>query len=234
VLAILSGDPILADVFKNNRDIHTTVASRVFHVNEDQVTKNQRRDAKVINFGIIYGMGISALQKNLGTTRGEAETFYEAYFTEFPDIRKYLDGVKKSAKETLETKTLFGRIRNFPMFRSKLPFMQALAERTAVNAPIQGTAADLIKLAMVDTYRMIIKNGWQDKIFPVLQIHDEMVYEVPDELVSDFAKALKTSMESVLITHSADIITELAKTTDIPVTVEVESGDRLDNLTLIV
>jgi DNA polymerase-1 len=231
VLAILSGDPILADVFRNNKDIHTTVASRVFHVSEDQVTKNQRRDAKVINFGIIYGMGISALQKNLGTTRSEAETFYEAYFNEFPDIKNYLNGVKKSAKETLETKTLFGRIRHFPMFKSKLPFMQALAERTAVNAPIQGTAtADIIKLAMVDVQQMIEKRGWTKDIHPVLQIHDELVYEVPDALVADFAKELKNTMESVLITHKQHIVMELAKTLDIPITVDVETGDRLDNL----
>jgi DNA polymerase-1 len=230
VLAILSGDPILEDVFTNNRDIHATVASRVFHVAESEVTKNQRRDAKVINFGIIYGMGITALQKNLGTTRGEAETFYEAYFNEFPAIRNYLDNVKNTARETLMTKTLFGRVRNFLMFKSKLPYMQALAERTAVNAPIQGTAADLIKLAMIDVETMIHNKNWESKICSVLQIHDELVYEVPNELVSEFAVELKKTMESVLQTHDDLIDKSLAKTLAIPITVSVETGDNLGNL----
>lgn len=228
VLAMLSGDPILHDVFKGSKDIHTTVASRVFGVSESDVTKNQRRDAKVINFGIIYGMGISALQKNLGGTRAQAEQFYEAYFHEFPNIRQYLDEVKETAKKTLQTKTLFGRIRNFPMFRSKLPFMIALAERTATNAPIQGTAADIIKLAMVDMDQTIQNHGWQDCIFPVLQIHDEIVYEVPDDLIDDFSQVLRTTMESVITTHTEIIDPEIAKTTDIPITVSVEVGQNLE------
>lgn len=230
VLAMLSGDPILCDVFQTGKDIHTTVASRVFHVPENEVTKNQRRDAKVINFGIIYGMGISALQKNLGGTRVEAEQFYQAYFTEFPAIRAYLDSVKKTAKETLETKTLFGRVRNFPMFRSKLPFMIALAERTAVNAPIQGTAADIIKLAMVDMDNVIKKEGWEDKIYPILQIHDEIVYEVPNALVDDFASKLRETMESVISTHKDIIDKEVVETLDVPITVSVEAGLNLENM----
>ena len=230
VLAMLSGDPILNDVFKHNKDIHTTVASRVFDVPESNITKNQRRDAKVINFGIIYGMGISALQKNLGGTRAQAEQFYQAYFEEFPSIRAYLDTVKETAKKTLQTKTLFGRVRNFPMFRSKLPFMIALAERTATNAPIQGTAADIIKLAMVDMDQVIRKHNWQDKIFPILQIHDEIVYEVPDEMVSDFSHVLKKTMESVLVNHKDDIDMSVAQTIDIPITVSVEVGDNLGEM----
>lgn len=229
ILAILSGDPILADVFKNNKDIHTTVASRVFHTSESEVTGNQRRDAKVINFGIIYGMGISALQKNLGTTRAEAESFYEAYFTEFPAIKEYLDGVKSSAKETLQTQTLFGRVRNFPMFRSKLPYMIALAERTAVNAPIQGTAADIIKLAMIDVQEQIKKHVWDEKIFPVLQIHDELIYEVPEKLVKDFSEVLEKTMEQVIEKHSDLIIQDFLKK-DIPLKVSVETGNHLGKM----
>lgn len=230
VLAMLSGDPILREVFQTGKDIHTTVASRVFHVPENEVTKNQRRDAKVINFGIIYGMGISALQKNLGGTRSEAEHFYESYFNEFPAIRAYLDSVKESAKKTLETKTLFGRVRNFPMFRSKLPFMIALAERTAVNAPIQGTAADIIKLAMVDMDEVIHKNGWENNIAPVLQIHDEIVYQVPNHLVEQFSKILDATMENVIKNHSDQIDDSVAKTVDIPITVSVEVGQNLEQM----
>ena len=230
VLAMLSGDPILHDVFKTGRDIHTAVASRVLHIPESEVTKNQRRDAKVINFGILYGMGISSLQKNLGGTRAEAEHFYEAYFTEFPAIREYIEQVKKGAKETLETKTLFGRVRNFPMFRSKLPFMIALAERTAINAPIQGTNADIVKIAMVDIDKVIKENNWQDKVFPVLQIHDEIVYEVSDELVKPFGIVLKETMESVIVNHMDIIDQSVAKTLDIPITVSVAAGKDLNHL----
>lgn len=230
VLAMLSGDPILRDVFITGRDIHTAVASRVLHIPESEVTKNQRREAKVINFGILYGMGISSLQKNLGGTRAEAEQFYDAYFTEFPSIREYIDTVKKHAKETLETKTLFGRVRNFPMFRSKLPFMIALAERTAINAPIQGTNADIVKLAMVDMDKEIKLKKWEDKVFPVLQIHDEIVYEVSDNLVHDFGKVLQETMESVITRHKEIIDMSVAKTLDIPITVSVEAGNSLGDM----
>lgn len=234
VLAMLSGDAILRDVFKEGRDIHTAVASRVLKIPESKVTKAHRRDAKIINFGILYGMGISSLQKNLGGTRGEAEQFYEAYFSEFPAIREYIDNVKKNAKETLETKTLFGRVRNFPMFRSKLPFMIALAERTAINAPIQGTNADIVKLAMVDIDITIKERGWQDKVFPVLQIHDEIVYEVADDLVKEFGVILKETMESVITRHMDIIDTTVAKTLDIPITVSVEAGHDLNHLESVI
>lgn len=230
VLAMLSGDPILREVFQTGKDIHTTVASRVFHTPESEVTKNQRRDAKVINFGIIYGMGISALQKNLGGTRGEAEQFYESYFNEFPAIKAYLNNVKETAKQTLETKTLFGRVRNFPMFRSKLPFMIALAERTAVNAPIQGTAADIIKLAMVDMDAVIRAKDWQDIIFLTLQIHDEIVYQVPDHLTIEFGKVLDITMENVVKNHVNQIDQSVVKVLDIPITVSVEIGQNLEDM----
>ncbi len=229
VLAMLSGDPILEQVFRENKDIHTTVASRVFHIDESQVTSNHRRNAKVINFGIIYGMGITALQKNLNTSRKEAEVFYEAYFREFPSIKDYLDSIKKSAKETLQTKTLFGRIRNFPMFRSKLPFMIALAERTAINAPIQGTAADIIKLAMIDIDQVIHNEHWNTKIFPVLQIHDELVYEVPNELVDNFSQKLIETMEQVIVRHKDIVVKELLRS-DIPLKVSLAVGDNFDKI----
>jgi DNA polymerase-1 len=174
-------------------------------------------------------MGITALQKNLGTTRGEAESFYEAYFKEFPAIKEYLDGVKVSAKEILQTKTLFGRIRHFFMFRSKLPYMISLAERTAVNAPIQGTAADLIKLAMIDVQKMIEHKKWSEKIFPVLQIHDELIYEVPKDLSVEFSQELKKVMESVMQTNAELIVRELLKN-DIPLKISIETGKHLGNM----
>jgi DNA polymerase-1 len=230
ILAMLSQDQLLIDVFRTGRDIHTAVASRIFHINESQVTKNQRRNAKIINFGILYGMGISALQKNLGGTRAEAEQFYEAYFTEFPSIKEYIESIKRNAGESLETRTVFGRVRNFPMFRSKLPFMIALAERTAVNAPIQGTNADIIKLAMVDIETIIINNGWIEKVFPVLQIHDELVYEVSDELVDEFSKIISSTMESVITRHYGLIWKPELYALDIPITVSVEIGQNIGTM----
>ena len=156
--------------------------------------------------------------------------FYESYFNEFPAIKAYLNNVKETAKKTLETKTLFGRVRNFPMFRSKLPFMIALAERTAVNAPIQGTAADIIKLAMVDMDTVIREKNWQNIIFPVLQIHDEIVYQVPDHLISEFGKILDETMEYVIKNHTDAIDQSVVKVLDIPITVSVEIGQNLEDM----
>ena len=175
-------------------------------------------------------MEISALQKNLVGTRCEAEHFYESYFNEFPAIKAYLNNVKETAKQTLETKTLFGRVRNFPMFRSKLPFMIALAERTAVNAPIQGTAADIIKLAMVDMDAVIRAKDWQDVIFLTLQIHDEIVYQVPDHLTIEFGKVLDITMENVVKNHVNQIDQSVVKVLDIPITVSVEIGQNLEDM----
>ena len=230
MLAILSGDKLLREVFTTGRDIHAAVAAQMFKVPESEVNKNQRRDAKVINFGILYGMGITALTKNLGSTRADAEKFYDAYFDAFPTIKNYLDNVKASARKTLETRTIFGRVRNFPMFRSKLPFMQAMAERTAVNAPIQGSNADIIKLAMVDVDHMISEKGWNNKVFPIMQIHDELVYEVAQDVVTDFAHQLRITMETVLITHKDLALPEYRELLDIPITVSVESGETLGTL----
>jgi DNA polymerase-1 len=166
----------------------------------------------------------------LGGTRAQAEQFYEEYFNEFPSIKNYIESVKNHARETLETRTLFGRVRNFPMFRSKLPFMIALAERTAVNAPIQGTNADIIKLAMVDIDAIIQKNGWTQKIFPVLQIHDELVYEVADDLVDEFSQIIKSTMESVIKNHSDLLYKPELYSLDIPITVSVEIGKNIGNM----
>lgn len=234
MLAILSNDSLLKEVFTTGRDIHAAVAAQMFKIPESDVTKNQRRDAKVINFGILYGMGITALAKNLETNRADAEIFYEAYFAAFPTIKAYLESVKATAKETLETRTIFGRVRNFPMYRSKLPYMQALADRAAVNAPIQGSNADIIKLAMIDIDAMVNESGWGDQIFPVMQIHDELVYEVPDSLVAEFAKKLRATMENVMIKHKDLALPEYRDRLDLPITVSVEAGQTLGNMDKIV
>lgn len=189
LLAELSDDQNLIDIFKSGRDVHTEVAANVFGVTPDAVTKEMRRAAKVINFGIIYGMGVNALKTNLGGTREEAQTFYNNYFASYPSIRNYFDNVIAEAKKTGYTKTLFGRRRYFPGFRSKLPFLIAAAERAAANAPIQGTATgDIIKLAIIKIDQELIKRGLADSSQFILQVHDELIYEVDKDKAEEVKK----------------------------------------------
>ncbi|MFA7285649.1 MAG: DNA polymerase [Candidatus Paceibacterota bacterium] len=199
VAAMLSGDKRMNEIFRDGKDIHAGVASFVFGVDVDKVDAEMRRQAKVINFGIIYGMGVSALRKNLGGTREEAQKFYDNYFKQFSGIESYLESVKVFARETSYTETLFGRRRYFPNINSRLPFLKSMAERTAINAPIQGTAtADIIKLAILFADLDLKEAGLKDKVFLVLQIHDELVYEIKDEVIPQAEKIIKNAMETVL------------------------------------
>jgi DNA polymerase-1 len=196
IAALLSGDPALADIFRNNRDVHTEVASRVFHVKPEGVTYEQRRAAKVINFGILYGMGVTSLQQSLGTKRAEAQEFYNQYFEAFPRLSAFMDETIADASKLGYTETLFGRRRYFDGIKSPIPYVKAAAERMALNAPFQGTAADLFKLAMlrVDEY-LQQKN---DKGFLLLQVHDELVFEIAEDAVGEIAPKLKELMEEVI------------------------------------
>ncbi|MFA6476321.1 MAG: DNA polymerase [Candidatus Paceibacterota bacterium] len=198
VLAALSEDPDLVKIFKEGKDIHTSVAARVFKVKEEEVTKEMRRRAKVINFGIIYGMGVNALKVNLGTTRDEAQEFMDNYFASFPTIKKYFELVIEGAKERGYTETLFGRRRYLPALHSPLPQIKASAERMAMNAPLQGTAADIIKLATIRADQDIKKAGLADKIFLLLQIHDELIYEVEESVIQEALPIIKQAMENVV------------------------------------
>ncbi len=198
VLALLSGDEELTRIFKSGEDVHTAVAARVFRVAESEVTREQRRRAKVINFGIIYGMGVNALKQNLNSTRAEAQEFYDGYFAAFPKIYGYFEKVKQGAKERGYTKTLFGRRRNFPGLHSSLPQIKAMNERMAMNAPLQGTAADIVKLAMIEVDKILEKNNWRGKAELLLQVHDELIYEVKKDLVDEVQPLIKHAMENVL------------------------------------
>ncbi len=199
VAALLSNDPTLIDIFKNGRDVHTEVAVRVFHVEPSAVTYEQRRRAKVINFGIIYGMGVNALKESLGTSRADAQEFYDQYFAAFPRLAAYLEETKADAARLGYTETLFGRRRYFEGIKSPIPYVRAAAERMAINAPIQGTAtADLIKLAMVEAVQWIEKEKLADEVHLLLQVHDELVFEVKEVLVESSAKKIKEIMEQVL------------------------------------
>jgi DNA polymerase-1 len=198
VLAVLSGDEKLIDIFKKGEDVHSAVASYVFDVPEDEVTKDMRRKAKVINFGIIYGMGVNALKENLKTDRKEAQEFYNNYFEKFPTISDYFEEVKAIARKVGYTETLFGRRRYFGGLKSSIPYIRASAERMAMNAPIQGTAADIIKIAMIEAQKNLAKEKMTDDAKIILQIHDELVYEVKDEKIEQVVSVVKKAMEEAV------------------------------------
>jgi DNA polymerase-1 len=199
IAALLSQDPYFLKVFNDGKDVHAAVAMKVFGVKENEVTHEMRRRAKVINFGILYGMGVTALMQNLGTDRKEAQKFHDNYFEQFPTIKAYLDSVVEEAKKTGYTETLFGRKRYFPGLRSKIPFIRAMAERMAINAPIQGTAtADIVKLAIVAIDKELKSKNLENKIHLVMQIHDELVYEVEDSTIEEAEGIIKKNMEQII------------------------------------
>jgi DNA polymerase-1 len=195
--ALLSGDEKLADIFRAGLDVHAAVAARVFGVKEEDVTKEQRRRAKVINFGILYGMGVNALKESLGTDREEAQAFYNRYFETFSTLAEYLAKTKASALRLGYTTTYFGRRRYFPGIKSKLPYVRAQAERMAINAPLQGTQSDIVKIAMVKIHT-VLKEKYGDKASLVLQIHDELMFEVEKSILHDVAKDVRSAMQDVL------------------------------------
>ncbi len=214
--AILSQDKKLIEIFKNGEDVHAGVASRVFRVPQDEVSKEQRIKAKTINFGILYGMGVNALKANLGGTREEAQTFYNEYFNTFTGLARYLDSIKAETAERGYTETLFGRRRYFSGMRSPLPYVRAQAERMAINAPIQGTQADLIKIAMKKIGDYIAENNYGEDVRMILQVHDELVFEVREDLVENCAQEFKSIMEKVI---------PLKQTKGVPILAEANVGE---------
>ena len=224
VVAMLSLDPGLLEIFQSGADIHTSVASRVFRVAPDEVTKEMRRCAKVINFGIIYGMGVGALKQNLGSSREEAQQFYDQYFVTFPKIAAYFEKVKADATKKGYTETLFGRRRYFPNLRSRIPFMKAMAERMAQNAPIQGTATgDFVKMAMIRVDDALRREKLNTRADFLLQVHDELIFEVDDdkEMLAQLSKVVVATMTSVAKGTRGEIV---------PLVVDVASGKRWGSL----
>ena len=217
IAAGLSGDEKLIRVFKTGGDVHTAVASEVFGVPPEMVDYEMRRRAKVINFGILYGMGVNALRANLGAsvTREEAAEFLSEYFKNFSGLARYIERTKAEAAKNGYTETVFGRRRYFSGFRSALPNLRAQAERMAINAPMQGTQADIIKLAMVEADALIEKEGWREKVKLVLQVHDELVYEIEIDIAEDAARKIRDVMESVA---------PQKKLSDVPIVAEIAVG----------
>ena len=208
--AMLSEDPKLLEIFRNGEDVHAGVAMRVFGVPAGEITKLMRTKAKTINFGILYGMGVSALQKNLKVDRKEAQEFYNQYFEQFAGLAAYLEGSREYAKLHGYTVTMYGRKRFFEGIKSKLPFIRASAERMAINAPIQGTQADIIKIAMVRIADFLKKKKLTDEVKLVLQIHDEIIFEVEEKYVEPLRVEVQKIMEEVMdpkLTKGVPILT---------------------------
>jgi len=210
ILALLSGDPELGKIFKAGKDVHAAVASLVFGVPEAEVTREMRRRAKVINFGIIYGMGVNALKINLNSTREEAQKFYDDYFATFPRIKEYFQEVIGEARRRGYSETYFGRRRYFPELKSRLPFLRAAAERMAMNAPLQGTAADVVKLAMIRADKALKEAGLSERVHFLLQIHDELIYEAEDGALKKAEPIIREAMEGVLADKTIPLAVNLS------------------------
>jgi DNA polymerase-1 len=196
VLAHLSGDKGLMETFERDEDVHAHTASRIFSVPLDQVTKTQRGQAKTINFGVIYGMGPQRLARENGVTLAEAKKFIEEYFTQYPKIKEYTEAQILEAQTKGFVTTILGRKRPLPDIHSTNPGLRINAEHMAVNTPIQGSAADLIKVAMVRIHALLAKEGYKTAM--LLQVHDELVFEAPKGEVDDVKKMIKREMEGAI------------------------------------
>jgi DNA polymerase-1 len=193
VLAHLSQDPLMVDAFRKGEDIHARTAMEVFGVAEDAVTDDMRRKSKTVNFGVIYGMGETALSKRLGIPRKEAASFIEAYFQKYAGVAEFMRRTMAEAKRTEKVKTLLGRVRILPDLHNSDRMKRAYAERIAQNTPIQGTAADILKLAMVKLRAPVVPGAHM-----VLTVHDELDFEVPEPLAEEAAAKIRTAMEGVV------------------------------------
>ncbi len=223
IAAMLSGDAELIDIFTRGEDIHKGVAKRMYKVDSlDEVTTDMRRSAKAINFGILYGMGVQALAKGLGVKQAEAQEFYLAYYSTFAGLSEYLKNCKIEAEKYGYTKTLFFRRRYFQDIRSHIPYIKAAAERMAINAPIQGTDADMAKIAMVTVHDWIQKNDYAEKIHMIAQVHDELLFEIEESVVDKVVNSIQKMMERVL----EDFLLKktLEQVPKVPVVVGVKRG----------
>lgn len=194
LLAHFSDDPVLIKAFNNDEDIHATTASIVFNVPIKEVTKEMRQIAKTVNFGIIYGQGPYGLSEQLHIPIKQASEFINAYFAKYPKISSFLDKCKKEAFLHKESRTITGRRRPLPEIESKNPTLKALAERLAINTPLQGSSADIIKLVMIEIDKAL-KNK---RSLMILQIHDELLFEVPDNELVEIKKMVKEKMEKII------------------------------------
>ena len=195
LLAHFSGDRLLVDAYRRGDDIHTLTASQVFGVPPLMVTPDHRRQAKVVNFGIVYGLSPFGLSQNLGIEPSEAKQFIQNYFETYEGVRKFIDKTLDEARRDMKVTTLFGRVRPIPDINSKNSNQRGFAERTAVNTPLQGTAADLIKVAMIRIDAALRDRGLKSRM--TLQVHDELVFEVPEDEIEVMKPLVREHMEKV-------------------------------------
>ena len=213
IMAHLSGDEGLLNAFRNDLDVHTATAAEVFKVELDQVTSEQRRSAKAINFGLIYGMGAQKLAKDIGVDHKTAKAYIETYFARYPGVRDYMERTRHQAAEQGYVETLFGRRLYLPAIKSSRPQERAGAERTAINAPMQGTAADIIKKAMVAVDNWLTESPLDARV--ILQVHDELVLEVREDQLDEVSERIRQLMSG-------------AAQLEVPLLVEVGIGNNWD------
>ena len=209
ILAHMSKDPVLVDSFMKNEDIHRRTASEVFGVAMEDVTKEMRRNAKAVNFGIIYGQTDFGLGKELGISRSEAKAYIDNYFTRYSGVKQWIDQAIQEARVTGVSTTMMGRKRYIKDINSKNFNLRSFAERTAVNTPIQGTAADVIKLAMLQVAEQLKQHKFAAKM--LLQVHDELIFEVPPREIAGLIVILRECME-----HAVDL--------EVPLKIDVNVG----------
>lgn len=194
IMTHLSADETLLKAFNNGEDIHTATAAEILAVPADQVEPEQRRRAKAINFGLIYGMSAFGLAKQLGIARQEAQNYIDLYFSRYPGVKQYMDNIREQAAEQGYVETVFGRRLYLPDINAKNVQLRNYAERTAINAPMQGTAADIIKKAMINIQQKLT-DSYQTKM--IMQVHDELVFEVPEAELAEVSQMIRQAMESV-------------------------------------
>jgi DNA polymerase-1 len=207
LIAEISGDKAMLDAFQNNLDIHTATAAGVFGVPLDQVTSDQRRTAKTVNFSIIYGAGASNLSQQLGIKRAEAKTLIENYFREYSGLRGYMTSIVEFARANGYVETMLGRRRYLRDINSGNGMMRSMSERVAINTPIQGSAADLIKVAMINIRQAMREGGLKSQM--ILQVHDELVFDVRKEELDRMKPLIMEKMTTAMPNLKVPILVEI-------------------------
>ena len=210
IMAHLSKDKNMLEAFNNNEDIHAATAAKIFDVKIEDVTKEMRSKAKSANFGIIYGISAFGLAQNLSIPRSEAKELIDGYFATYPDVKKYMDDSIKTAREQEYVSTILGRKRQLLNINSRNSLLRSNDERNAINAPIQGTAADIIKIAMNNCFARLEKEDLKAKM--ILQVHDELVFDVPkieleklkEIVIEEMENAIKLSVDLIVDTNFGD------------------------------
>jgi len=217
IAAHISGDKKMIEAFRRGEDIHTRTAAEIFEVDAKNVTPNMRREAKTLNFGLLYGMGLLGFQRAASVSRDRAKEFIDRYMREFAGVAKYMEEIKNRARKDGYVSTIYGRRRYLPEINSGIPQLVAQAERMAINHPIQGTEGDFLRIAMVRIFDLIHTNWNEDNVKMLIQVHDELLFEVKNNLVETTSPKIRNIMENVY-------------QLDVPLVVDVKSGDNWRDL----